>query len=41
VDHATNALGETGKPVAEGFEYNSGTNAKFLSVSELRALLAA
>jgi UDP-N-acetylglucosamine 4,6-dehydratase len=41
VDHATNALGEAGKPVAEGFEYNSGTNAKFLSVSELRALLAA
>jgi UDP-N-acetylglucosamine 4,6-dehydratase len=41
VDHTTNALGEAGKPVAEGFEYNSGTNAKFLSVSELRALLAA
>jgi UDP-N-acetylglucosamine 4,6-dehydratase len=41
VDHATNALGESGRPVAEGFEYNSGTNATFLSVSELRALLAA
>ena len=41
VDHTTNALGESGRPVAEGFEYNSGTNAKFLSVSELRALLAA
>jgi UDP-N-acetylglucosamine 4,6-dehydratase len=41
VDHATNALGEAGKPVAEGFEYNSGTNPNFLSVGELRALLAA
>jgi UDP-N-acetylglucosamine 4,6-dehydratase len=41
VDHARNALGEAGKPVAEGFEYNSGTNAQFLSVSELKALLSA
>lgn len=41
VEHTSNALGESGRPVAEGFEYNSGTNAKFLSVSELRALLAA
>lgn len=40
VDHATNALQETGRPVAEGFEYNSGTNARFLSVAELRDLLA-
>jgi UDP-N-acetylglucosamine 4,6-dehydratase len=40
VDHAKNALGETGKPVAEGFEYNSGTNAHFLSVEELKRLLA-
>jgi UDP-N-acetylglucosamine 4,6-dehydratase len=39
VDHARNALGETGKPVAEGFEYNSGTNLHFLSVRELRQLI--
>lgn len=41
VDHTKNALGEAGKPVAEGFEYNSGTNAHFLSVRELSRLLAA
>jgi UDP-N-acetylglucosamine 4,6-dehydratase len=41
VNHSRNALGESGKPVAEGFEYNSGTNEKFLSVEELRDLLRA
>ena len=41
VDHSRNAVGERGAPVAEGFEYNSGTNARFLSVDELRTLLAA
>jgi UDP-N-acetylglucosamine 4,6-dehydratase len=41
VDHTTNALRESGKPVAMDFEYNSGTNAHFLSVRELGALLAA
>jgi len=41
VDHSTNALRETGKPVAQDFEYNSGTNAHFLSVCELSKLLAA
>jgi UDP-N-acetylglucosamine 4,6-dehydratase len=40
VDHATNALQEAGRPVAEGFEYNSGTNSRFLTVAELRGLLA-
>jgi UDP-N-acetylglucosamine 4,6-dehydratase len=34
-DFARNNLGETGQPVAQGFEYNSGNNAKFLSVDEL------
>ena len=29
-------LGERGKPVAQGFEYNSGTNPKFLGVGEIR-----
>ncbi|MEX1109501.1 MAG: UDP-N-acetylglucosamine 4,6-dehydratase (inverting) [Dongiaceae bacterium] len=41
VDLATNALREKGRPVAQDFEYNSGTNAQFLSVPELRQLLAA
>jgi UDP-N-acetylglucosamine 4,6-dehydratase len=41
VDHARNALGERGAPVEDGFEYNSGTNARFLSVDELRTLLTA
>ena len=35
VDHSVNALGETGTMVRDGFEYNSGTNSRFLSVSEL------
>jgi len=41
VNHARNAAGEAGAPVAEGFEYNSGTNPRFLSVDELRRLTAA
>lgn len=32
---ATNALGETGKPVARGFEYNSGHNEHFLTGDEI------
>jgi UDP-N-acetylglucosamine 4,6-dehydratase len=36
LDYATNALGETGRPVAEGFEYNSGTNPHFLTVEEIK-----
>ena len=35
-DFTTNAVGETGKPVAEGFDYSSGSNTHFLSVEELR-----
>ena len=38
VDHSVNALGEAGAMVRDGFEYNSGTNSRFLSVSELREL---
>jgi UDP-N-acetylglucosamine 4,6-dehydratase/5-epimerase len=41
VNHARNGAGESGRPVAEGFEYNSGTNPQFLSVDELRQLSAA
>jgi UDP-N-acetylglucosamine 4,6-dehydratase len=40
VDHARNRLGEAGAPVASGFEYSSGANPRFLSVAELRRLLA-
>ena len=32
-----NALGEEGRYVDEGFEYNSGTNPHFLGVEEIRA----
>ena len=38
-DYTVNALGEKGKPVPDGFEYNSGTNPRFLTVEELRAML--
>jgi UDP-N-acetylglucosamine 4,6-dehydratase len=34
--YSHNALGETGEAVAQGFEYNSGTNADFLSVEGIR-----
>lgn len=39
VDYTVNALGEQGKSVAQGFEYNSGTNPHFLSVEELKELV--
>jgi len=35
VDFATNRLGETGSPVAQGFEYHSGTNPHFLAVDDI------
>jgi UDP-N-acetylglucosamine 4,6-dehydratase len=38
INYATNKLGETGKPVAKNFEYNSGTNPHFLTIDELRAI---
>ncbi len=34
-DFTVNKLGETGVAVAQGFEYNSGTNADFLSVEQI------
>ncbi|PDV99989.1 UDP-N-acetylglucosamine 4,6-dehydratase (inverting) [Candidatus Chloroploca asiatica] len=34
----TNALGEVGQPVAQGFEYNSGKNERFLTVEEIVAI---
>jgi len=36
MDYRRNALGETGTPVQQGFEYNSGTNPHFLSIEEIR-----
>jgi UDP-N-acetylglucosamine 4,6-dehydratase len=38
VDYGTNVLGETGVPVLQGFEYNSGSNPHFLTVEELKVL---
>ena len=34
-----NALGETGKPVPDGFCYDSGTNPDVLTIEQIRALL--
>ncbi len=36
-DFAVNRLGERGRPVESGFEYNSGNNDHFLDVDEIRA----
>lgn len=38
IDYSTNAIGETGKTVAEDFEYHSGKNSHFLTVEELSEL---
>lgn len=38
VDYAINAKQEKGRPVAQDFEYNSGTNAHFLTVEELQVV---
>jgi UDP-N-acetylglucosamine 4,6-dehydratase len=38
INYLQNKLGEIGKPVAEKFEYHSGTNPHFLSVKELKTL---
>ncbi len=38
--YLTDAVGETGQPVDPAFEYNSGTNPHFLSVAEIKTLLA-
>ncbi|AMO22083.1 UDP-N-acetylglucosamine 4,6-dehydratase (inverting) [Ramlibacter solisilvae] len=36
MDYTKDGLGEEGKPVPEGFEYNSGNNQRFLSPAEIR-----
>ncbi|MGH8671326.1 MAG: UDP-N-acetylglucosamine 4,6-dehydratase (inverting) [Burkholderiales bacterium] len=38
LDYVTNELGEQGEPVEEGFEYSSGKNPHFLTVSELHEM---
>ena len=38
IDYTVNALGEKGKPVPEGFSYDSGNNPHFLTVEELREM---
>lgn len=37
-DYLVNAVGEQGKPAGEGFEYESGGNVDFMSVSEIQSL---
>jgi len=36
VDFTTNKLGETGRPVDQDFEYNSGKNPHFLTIDEIK-----
>jgi len=36
IDYTLNALGEKGQPVAQGFEYNSGTNPHLLTIDEIK-----
>ncbi len=38
IDYAVNVLGEKGKKVPDGFDYNSGNNPHFLTVDELREM---
>jgi UDP-N-acetylglucosamine 4,6-dehydratase len=35
-EYLADRLGERGRPVEQGFEYNSGTNARFLGIEEIR-----
>ena len=40
VDFSSNAAGESGALVADGFEYHSGTNPEFLTIDAMRELLS-
>ena len=40
VNYEVNADGESGIPVAEGFEYNSGSNPDFLNIAQLDQMIA-
>lgn len=35
IEFSTNSIGETGTPVEHGFEFNSGSNPRFLSIDEI------
>lgn len=37
MDYERNAIGENGRPVKQGFEYQSGTNSHFLTIDELQS----
>jgi UDP-N-acetylglucosamine 4,6-dehydratase len=37
LDYTRDVTGDTGKPVEQGFAYNSGTNPHFLGIDEIRA----
>lgn len=39
VDYTSNGMGEKGRCVEQGFEYNSGTNPQFLTVKELQEMI--
>ncbi len=39
-NYTTNGMGERGEPVSQGFEYNSGNNADFLTIDQLQQLHA-
>jgi UDP-N-acetylglucosamine 4,6-dehydratase len=39
-DYSTDGEGVSGRPVPMGFEYNSGTNPRFLTVEQIRAICA-
>jgi len=36
IDFGTDACGDVGQPVAQGYEFNSGNNPNFLSIDEIR-----
>jgi UDP-N-acetylglucosamine 4,6-dehydratase len=38
-DYSVNALGERGRPVEDGYEYNSGTNPTFLAGEDVKNLI--
>ena len=40
VDYSRNPVGEVGCAVSSGFEYSSGTNPVFMSVRDIREMLA-
>src|SRR6185295_6976387 len=39
-NYGADGLGDSGKPVPNGFEYNSGTNPQFLSIGDIQHMNA-